>query len=161
MKIASRSLPFAAAVLLLGCIVGGCSDYGEKLEFNKGELYYGEGVTEAEATKLGEYLVKEGYFDGKEKSVQLRKKDDRFIFRAVIQDEYLDDANIASVFEVIGAQMSERVFNNAPVDVHLTDEYLETKKEIPFNAAAGVSESEIHLNDTTGVVEADSTATNP
>lgn len=156
-----RSFPFLAVAFVFGCLLNGCANYGEKLEFNGGELYYTEGVSEEEANKLGDYLVKEGYFDGEEKSVQLQKDGDHFVFRAVIQEDYMEDENIAKVFEVVGAQISQAVFNGAPVDVHLTDEYLETKKTIPFNPAAGVAETEIPMSDSTAASDADSLATAP
>ena len=133
-----RSMPLLAATFLLAAVLGGC--YGDKLEVNAGEVYYKEGASEADAQKLGDFLNEIGYFNGEEKSVQLQKKGDRFIFRAVVQDEYVDDPEIASAFEIIGAQISTMVFDGAPVDVHLTDEYLETKKTIPFNPSAAIEE---------------------
>lgn len=41
-----------------------CSNYGDKLEFNATEVYYKDGVTEAEATQLGNYLVTSEFADG-------------------------------------------------------------------------------------------------
>lgn len=133
-----RSMPFLAATFLLAVVLGGC--YGDKLEVNGGEVYYKEGASEADAQKLGDFLNEIGYFNGEEKSVQLQKEGNRFIFRAVIQEEYMDDPKIASAFEIIGAQISKLVFDGAPVDVHLTDEYLETKKTVPFNPSVALEE---------------------
>lgn len=42
---------------------------GTRLEFHGGDLYYTTGVTADEATRLGEYLVREQYFDGDPKTV--------------------------------------------------------------------------------------------
>lgn len=133
-----RSMSRVPAALLLVVVLAGC--YGDKLEVNGGEVYYKEGATQADAQKLGDYLNEIGYFNGEEKSVQLQKEGDRFVFRAVIQEEYIDDPKIASGFEIIGAQISKEVFDGAPVDVHLTDEYLETKKTVPFNPSVVIEE---------------------
>jgi DNA-directed RNA polymerase subunit RPC12/RpoP len=46
---------------------------GQKIMFNGGELYHTSSVSEPEARKLGEYLVKSGFFDGSPKSVQITR----------------------------------------------------------------------------------------
>ncbi len=48
-------------------------NHGTLLTFNKGELYYTSSVTEVEARKLGNYLVKEKFFNGRPKIIQLNR----------------------------------------------------------------------------------------
>ena len=76
---------------LIGCLLTipmlGCNSLGTKLEFNGGELYYTKNVNEAEARKLGEYLVNEKFFDGAKKTIQLDKSGDTYLFRAVVKGD--------------------------------------------------------------------------
>ena len=46
-----------------------CKGSGTKIEFNGGDLFYTENVTETEAKKLGNYLVEQGFYYGKSKSI--------------------------------------------------------------------------------------------
>lgn len=135
MSLLNRSLLPLVAMLMFATIISGCADYGEKMEFNKGEVYYTEGVDPADVQKLGEYLVESEYFDGEKKSVQLQMNGDRYVVRAVVQDEFLEDEKIIAAFEMMGLLFSGQVFNGAPVDVELTDAYLETKTTLPFDQA--------------------------
>jgi hypothetical protein len=74
-------------LLLVGL---GCNQYGTKLEFNGGELYYTNNVTEAETKKLGEYLVKEGFFDGVRKTVQLDESGATYQFIFLISAAHVE-----------------------------------------------------------------------
>ena len=128
------SLFTVIALFVAASIVSGCTNYGEKMEFNKGEVYYTEGVDESDVKKLGEYLVESEFFDGNEKSVQLQKNGDRYVFRVVMNEEYLGKEETTQTFEIIGLLLSTELFNDAPVDVELTDAYFETQETIVFDA---------------------------
>ena len=107
-----------------------CNQYGEKLEFNGGELYYTKNVTEAEAKKLGEYLVEQKFFDGKEKTVQLDKNSGTYQFRMVVVEDKRNDEATMDIFKTFASQMSADVFNNVPVELHVCNEKLETLKVV-------------------------------
>ena len=107
-----------------------CNQYGEKLEFNGGDLYYTKNVTEAEAKKLGEYLVKQEFFDGKEKTVQLDKEGGTYQFRMVVIKEKRNDDSTLEIFKTFASQISKDVFNDAPVELHVCDENLKTVKVV-------------------------------
>lgn len=118
-----------AIVTLL--VVGlACNQYGEKLEYNGGEVYYTDNVTKQEAQKLGEYLVKENFFDGKPKTVQLDKSGSTYQFRMVVQKEKQNDEATANIMKLFAGQISSDVFDNAPVEMHICNEKLETLKVI-------------------------------
>jgi hypothetical protein len=72
-----------------------CSNYGDKLEFNATEVYYKGGVTEAEATQLGNYLVTSGFAEGTTKSVQLVRDETskNLTFRMVVTEEVAKDSH--------------------------------------------------------------------
>jgi preprotein translocase subunit SecF len=107
-----------------------CNQYGEKLEFNGGELYHTENVTEAEAKKLGEYLVKEQFFDGKEKTVQLDKQGGTYQFKMVVIEDKRNDDSTLELFKTFASQISADVFDNAPTELHVCNEKLETLKVV-------------------------------
>jgi hypothetical protein len=114
------------AIALLMVVGLACNGNGTKLEFNGGELYYTDNVTESEAKKLGEYLVKEGFYDGKPKSVQLDKEGSNYQFRMVVQKEKQNDPQTLDMMKTFGKELSADVFNNAPVEMHVCDETLKT-----------------------------------
>lgn len=108
------------------------SDYGEKMTFGAGELFYKDGVTGDEAKKLGDYLLSEGFFtEENPNSVQITKKDDVYIFHMVTKDEYVKDDNFAQTAGFMAMDLSTDVFDKAKVNIELADENFKTQKEIP------------------------------
>jgi hypothetical protein len=121
-------------ILFFGLILTSCEkNYGTKLEFNHGELYYTKNVQEAEAKKLGEFLQKDNiYFDGRPKSVQIDKDSSGYIFRAVVLKGIEKDTSNILPFSALGLMLSAEVFNHAPVTVEMCDEKFDTLRSIPF-----------------------------
>lgn len=109
-----------------------CSNYGSKLTFNNGELYYTNNVTEAEANRLGEFLVQDGFFSGNTISVQLDKSGDTYLFRMVSQEGVENDPTYLALAEAYTGTLSEKIFNGSPVDFHFCDTSLKTKKEVKY-----------------------------
>jgi hypothetical protein len=100
--------------LLVAVALSACTNYGKKvtIDGSKGEVYYkGDGVTEADAKKLGTYLkdVIKYFNDEKKQSVQLTKSK--------------------------GASMSIDLYDNKPVNVFLADTHFKDLKSIPFDEA--------------------------
>lgn len=127
---------FSAILLALLAVSGllACNKHGKKLTFKKGEIYYKPPVTEAEAKKLGNFLVKRGYFDNtRRKSVQLLKVESKYQVRFVVKKSVLDQPRLLNSLSGMGSLASGEVFNNAPVVVHLCDKMLKTFKRLgPF-----------------------------
>lgn len=122
------------AIVLIGIAllkISSCNNYGKKLTFNGGELYYTSQVTEAETKKLGEYLVKEKFFDGTRKTVQLNKNGETYEFRMVMIKDGEKAPNTVETFTAASKELSENVFNGAKVVVHLCDDHLKTLRVIP------------------------------
>lgn len=111
-------------LLSVFALLASCANYGEKKVFNGTEVYYKDGVTEAQADKLGESLVSSGFADGNGKSVQFVKEDDRYVFKMVINEESLDDKSLESVFNIFPKELSE--YMGFPVDLHLCDDTFNT-----------------------------------
>ena len=103
-----------------------CTGYGTKLEYNGGELYYTDNVSETDAKKLGDYLVKSGFFSGKKLTVQLDKSGATYQFRMVVMPEKQNDETTAAMLKVFAGEISEEVFGGAPVELHICDDSLKT-----------------------------------
>ncbi len=117
--------------LLLITAFTACSNHGKKItiEGTKGEVFYkGEGVTERDAQKLGNYLKEAEYFDNKAgKSVQLMKAKDGEGYElhfVVDQQKVKETPGVEESFRIIGAAISTNVFGGKPVDVYLSDKKL-------------------------------------
>jgi hypothetical protein len=108
-----------------------CSNYGTKLDFNGDELYYTKNVNEAEAKKLGDYLVKEQFFTGKKVTAQLDKAGGTYQVRLVILPEKQNDAQTLALLKTFAGEISANVFNNAATEIHVCDNSLKTLKVIP------------------------------
>ncbi|NVK53220.1 MAG: hypothetical protein HWD85_09815 [Flavobacteriaceae bacterium] len=115
-------------------IILSCSGYGKKLEFNNTEVYYTKEVFKEEAQKLGKFLVRSEFADGKEKSVQLtkNKETNHYIFRMVTNPEAAKNKAYEILFKAVAIQISDSVFNKAPVDFHVCNNTFKTLKELPF-----------------------------
>lgn len=103
---------------------------GKRLEFNGGELYYASMVDKADADKLGKHLATTGFYDGKKKTLHLKKDDKTWIVRIVVKQGLHEQEQAVREFRVMGLELSGHVFDGAPVTVHLCDEKLVTLKEV-------------------------------
>jgi hypothetical protein len=126
LRIVAAVIIIAVALLKLAT----CGNYGKKLTFNGGDLFYTSQVTEAEAKKLGEYLVKETFFDGKRKTVQLNKSGGTYEFRMVVVKDAEKDPGTVKSFSAVSKELSENVFGGAKVAVHLCDDRLKTLRVV-------------------------------
>lgn len=71
----SKYLMLIILIPIIGILLQSCDNYGEKLEFGKGELYYKAPVSKELANKLGNFLVESGFFGNENPvSVQLLKE---------------------------------------------------------------------------------------
>jgi hypothetical protein len=114
-------------LLLAACLsLASCDSYGKKVEINsKSEVFYKDDATEAEARKLGDFLLKRNFFDNRnEKSVQLSKDSGVYVVRFVVDKAGYegDKENTLLGFRVWQMWISEDVFNNARTRVVLVDD---------------------------------------
>jgi hypothetical protein len=107
-------------------------DYGTKLSFNNGELYFTQNVTESEALRLGNFLVEDGFFYGEKITVQLDKAEDTYLFRMVTTEGTEDNQDYIAEAKKSTGVLSKNVFHDAPVNFHICDDRLKTKTEIQF-----------------------------
>lgn len=124
---------FLLLVSLIAIAVS-CARYGEKLEINKGTLYYTEKINIEDAQKLGDYLLANKFFDGNPKSVQIDKKNDTFLFRIVVKPEKQHEQNTVDLLTLFAFHLSSSVFDGQAVNIHVCNDKLKTVKIIyPYN----------------------------
>jgi len=122
-----------------------CSNFGEKVSISgtKAEVYYkGDGVTEAEAIKVGDFLKEVGFLStDKAASIQLEKNGETYVVRFVYDKEYYEKTvGLESVFKMFGVKMSKELFDNKKVIIALADKYFKDYKSIPFDEATALNE---------------------
>ncbi|MCH2195544.1 hypothetical protein [Kordia sp.] len=111
-------------LLLLLTLIAACTNYGEKKVFDGTEIYYKDGVTEVEADKLGESLMDSGFTNGELKSVQFLKEGDKYIFKMVVKEQFLEDNSLSHVFKFFPREISE--YMDLSIDLHLCDSHFNT-----------------------------------
>jgi hypothetical protein len=109
-------------------------NYGKEYKLDKmHNVYYkGEGVDEARAKKLANYLKEQEYFqDSISSTVQLVKNKDTFNLNFVVDETRLI-SGYENKFLLFGAFISEAVFDKAPVTIQLTNNRLEPFKNLGY-----------------------------
>lgn len=131
-----RSTTLLLALVTTG-LIAGCENYGTKLTFAKGEVYYTENVNEREAQRLGNFLLAQNYFDDvREKTVQVTKSGDTYKVRMVInQDSMKAHPEYEGMLAPLTGVISRDVFSGAPTDIELCDASLTTIKTFPYQKA--------------------------
>jgi hypothetical protein len=111
------------AIALLTII--SCTAKDKKLTFNGGDLYYSSKVTEADAKKLGNYLVEDKFFDGTQKTVKLNKSGGNYEFRMVLKDAE-NDPGAEKKYSAVSRELSQKAFSGQRVVIHLCDKDFKT-----------------------------------
>jgi hypothetical protein len=132
-----NSLLLLVLPLILVTSFSSCSNYGKKvkIEGTKGEVYYKDGATEAEARKVGNFLRETDFLaKDKEASIQLMKEGSEYIVRFVYVKEYYEKtAGLEDVFKAYAAKMSKEIFEGAKVNIALADNKFKDFKKIPYD----------------------------
>ena len=122
-------------IAIIAVTLNSCTEnYGKeyKLDSKHNVYYKGDGVAEAVAKKLADFLKEQEYFqDSITSTVQLVKVKDTFNINFVV-DETKINKEYENNFLIFGAQISEMVFNKAPVTIQLTNNKLEPFKNLGY-----------------------------
>ena len=132
------------SICILFTMLGGCTSYGEKIDFQGDDLYYKSPVTKANANQLGEFLKSYQYFTGKGYAVQVIK-DTTYTVRFATKDSIEQDEEVIGGFKFLLMDMSNAAFEGAPVNVDLCDASFHTKMSISYSDAKSFME-EMLLN---------------
>jgi hypothetical protein len=99
-------------------------------EYDGAEIEYDSSVTFSEVDALGNYLIESGFTDGSTKSCIFIKERGTYIFKMVTSEEYWDDPEFRDIASMFAGEMSYSLFDDEPVEIHLCDEYFDTKKKV-------------------------------
>jgi hypothetical protein len=106
--------------------------HGKEIKLNGGsQLFYTSNVTEAEARKLADYLNEVTENAPNAGTFQLNKRGDVYEVRMVVKDGVADDTSNDALMQLWGLGLSIKVFDKAPVEVHLCDRQLKTIRVLP------------------------------
>lgn len=125
-----RPNPISKKPLITTRPEAGQNPLGSVLKYDDGRLYYTKSVTQAEASKLGDYLTKELAFGATPEFVQVNKAGDKIEFRTTVRKgAEQDPAQVANAKE-LASLLSRHVFGGASVEVHLCDDQFKTLKVV-------------------------------
>jgi len=121
--------------LLLSCLVA-CT-FGKKPSVKKEylQVFYQDGITEAKANQLLEFLYPLWRNDGaatRDKTVQLTKTADTVNFRMVITPDKIPTVTPESIGAFIQL-LSDTVFESAPLNIVLCDDHFKEQKTIRYS----------------------------
>lgn len=108
------------------------NNFGKKVKVNdKMTVYYkGDGVTESDAKKLGEFIDKNVRGENKDElTAQLMKEGDAYVVRMPVKEEVInkDKERFERIFWFMQDQISENVFDGKKTKIILTDNKLKDK----------------------------------
>lgn len=108
------------------------NNFGKKVKVNdKMVVYYkGDGVTETDAKKLGEFIDKNVRGENKDElTAQIMKEGDAYVVRIPVKEEVIskDKERFERIFWFMQDQISENVFEGKKTKVILTDNKLKDK----------------------------------
>lgn len=145
--IKNRIVFWASLFILVSALFSGCSsksipkEWGKRFVYNGSSLFYASSVTEAEARKLGEYLLKAGFFQKEKKgTVQLNKEGEIYQFRMVVKEGMEKDMEFIKTAGMFAAEISRDVFEERPLEIHLCDNKLKTVQAVTFELTDSTAE---------------------
>lgn len=125
--------------LLVTVVLAACTNHGKKIkvEGTKGEVYYkGDGVTEEDAKKTGEFLKTAYLKPEKAASIQLTRDGDeytlRFVYNKAVYDS-LQGQGIDDQFKLLAAKASKEIFGGKKVKIALADDHFKDFKTIAWD----------------------------
>jgi hypothetical protein len=142
-KVIAATLAAAAAVFTGLYVMG--SSRGTRLVFQQGTLYYDAPVTQAEAQRVGEYLVQQEVFNAQQAAtVQLNREQDLYQLRFVVNPAVVDNTLTNIQFGLLGSDIAQNILGGKPLEVALCDPELKPLKVVPPSARLELGQSEIY-----------------
>ena len=98
-----------------------------KLAFRGNDLFYKPPVTETEANRLGRYLLASGWWKANvSHEIAITKSGTTYEYRLRSKPGAEQDLEVIRAFEAFSDELSEKVFDDAPVDIHLCNSMSDT-----------------------------------
>lgn len=130
-------------VWLVTIVLAACTNNGKKInvEGTKGEVYYkGDGVTEDDAKKTGQFLKEVFLTPDKGASIQVTRDGDVYTLRFVYNKDVYDTLKgVDDEFKLLAAKASKEVFGGKKVTIALADKHFKDYKTIPWDEAVAKS----------------------
>ncbi len=101
-------------------------NYGKLMKFGNDELYYTRKIDKRIANKLGYFLRESGFFQSKGLRAQITKEGNIYQFKYVVKEGADKDDAYKTTVNAFGKLISENVFDNDRVDIHLCDDDFNT-----------------------------------
>ncbi|WP_447985835.1 hypothetical protein [Nitrospira sp. Nam74] len=142
------SLTGLGLVVAVYCLFPTNSD--TRLTFKQGELYYREPVTQADAEKIGEYLVRQQSFsDEKAATVRLSQERERYRVGFVIDPPITGDLNLRALigFGMMGSGISREALEGRPAEVAFYDNHLEPIRIVPMSTKLNFGKGELYYTE--------------
>lgn len=120
---------FFFAIGIFSLLLISCNQFGSEVKIKNNSVYY-KNVSEGQARKLGDYLYNIGYFsDSNDISVQVSKPKDTIELRFVV-DQKKVTADMDEQYLMIVSDLSDSVFDKAPIIVFLADTGMKDIKRV-------------------------------
>ncbi len=120
-------------LVAISVLFAGCSDYGKCVKVNSHiEVYLkGNGVTEEDAKKFGNYLDTT-YKDSKNQmSFQMAKDSGQYVIRMVVDKDKVKDNALDVSFMALQFLFESQVFPGNKVKLIITDDHFKDIKSFP------------------------------
>jgi len=108
-------------------------DYGKEKIFNGVSIFHTKDITDAQVDSLGNYLVRMKFANGQPKSTMITKLGNTYRFKFVVKSGADKDPDYQKNGKLFASQLSAGVFNGAPVEVLMCDDYFTTLLVLPMN----------------------------
>lgn len=145
----------AAVIAVLGTVYLFSDGGDSRLTFKQGEVHFSKPVTEDEARRVGEYLVRQQIFsDERGSTVQLHQEQGQYLLRFVISTKYAEDPLTAIQFGIIGSQVATDVLGGKPLEVGFTDDRLKLTRIVPSSAKMVFGKGELYYTEPVTATEA-------
>lgn len=100
-----------------------------KIEKNSVTMHYDSETPKEDAEKVLDFMIEEGFADGKQKDIKLEKKEDEYIFKMVTSNTVNIDEELTYISEELACMMSQKLFGNKKVTYVFTDDQWNLIKE--------------------------------
>ncbi len=123
------------SLLTLILLLASCSNYGKKVEVEGGDVFYKNGINEAQAQQVADFLTNNSFFskDGDKRSVQLLLDDNKIThINFVIKEDYLNNASTISLLKTLGFQTAYSILNLDTINIDMCDPRFKTLKLLPL-----------------------------
>ena len=109
-------------LLAVTVLLAACSEYGKKVEVSANTEVYikGEGVSEADAQKLGHYIDTTYKEMTNKKSFQITKDSGQYVIRMVVDEEKVKGSALDISFMALQFLLESQVFTGNKVKLVLT-----------------------------------------